>query len=104
MTPLSAPLRRCADCASPQLGPMLPDELWATIARRSDMLCLYCIERRLGRPLYESDLLHCPANAGWRDFDPARWAVEYGDDPAMADMYACLAGRIAFGRHRLGQK
>jgi hypothetical protein len=105
--PLAAamtPPKRCADCASHSLGPMLLDDLWAAIARPHDRLCLHCIERRLGRPLYESDLLHCPANAGWRDFDPALWAAELGDDPAMADVHAWWAARYALGRCRLGHK
>lgn len=52
-------------------GPMLHDEVWATIAAPEAFLCLACIEKRLGRGLTQDDLTSCPFNAGWIDFDGA---------------------------------
>jgi hypothetical protein len=52
-------------------GPVLHDELWATIADRHMLLCFDCIERRLGRSLTQADLTVCAFNAGWLSFDGA---------------------------------
>jgi len=49
-------------------GPILRDELWAAIAHEDAFLRLDCIERRLGRPLTQADLIPCPFNAGWISF------------------------------------
>jgi hypothetical protein len=79
----------CADCVSaPDLGPMLHDDVWLSIARDDEFLCLPCIEWRLGRPLTESDLVDCLFNAGWIAFDPANLDAQ----------------RFAFGRRRLGER
>lgn len=43
---------------------MLHDDLWLSIARKDELLCLPCIERRLGRLLTESDLTDCLFNEG----------------------------------------
>jgi hypothetical protein len=62
----------CQDCAQPEPdGPMLHDELWASIASECDFLCFDCIEKRLGRSLTQADLTICPFNAGWISFDGA---------------------------------
>ena len=57
-------------------GPILRDELWATIAKPTiakpdEFLCFDCIEKRLGRELTQADLKVCPFNAGWISFDGA---------------------------------
>jgi hypothetical protein len=54
-------------------GPVLHDELWATIAPpdTDGFLCFDCIEKRLGRGLTQADLKICPFNAGWISFDGA---------------------------------
>jgi hypothetical protein len=55
----------CSDCAAVRSGPQLPNELWATIAKPRELLCLDCTERRLGRQLTQGDLKVCVFNAGW---------------------------------------
>ena len=64
----------CQDCSEPVLaGPVLHDELWATVAPpdTDGFLCFACFEKRLGRPLTQADLQRCPFNAGWVEFDGA---------------------------------
>jgi hypothetical protein len=63
----------CCECdQSLPAGPVLHDELWATIARHPDAyLCFDCTETRLGRGLTQADLKVCPFNAGWISFDGA---------------------------------
>jgi hypothetical protein len=63
--------RCCDDCHLPEGGPMLHDDLWATIAEPHNFLCFGCTEKRLGRPLTQGDLIVCPFNAGWVNFDGA---------------------------------
>lgn len=67
--------RLCDDCRWPKdAGPMLRDEVWATIAKPGAYLCFACIESRLARPLTQADLTPCPFNAGWLPYatiDPA---------------------------------
>ena len=69
--------RCCDDCREPlPAGPILRDELWATIAKPTiakpdEFLCFDCIEKRLGRELTQADLKVCPFNAGWISFDGA---------------------------------
>ena len=54
--------RCCDDCRLPlPAGPVLHDELWATIAEPHTFLCLDCIEKRLGRQLTQGDLTMCPS-------------------------------------------
>jgi hypothetical protein len=61
----------CMDCAkdtdSAQEFYALRDDLWRMIVRRprrGGMLCLNCVERRLGRPLHRLDFKPVPVNAG----------------------------------------
>jgi hypothetical protein len=62
----------CQDCIQPvPAGPMLHDELWATIAEPDAFLCFDCIEKRLGRHLTQTDLIVCSFNAGWLEFSDA---------------------------------
>jgi hypothetical protein len=64
--------RCCDDCREPEPdGPMLRDELWATIAEPDAFLCFGCIEKRLGRRLTQADLTVCSWNAGWISFNGA---------------------------------
>jgi hypothetical protein len=68
--------RQCCDeCRQPlPQGPVLHDELWATIAQpdlEHAFLCFDCTEKRLGRGLTQADLKTCPFNAGWISFDGA---------------------------------
>lgn len=49
--------RVCEQCGDPNLGPMLENDLWATIARRKSLvLCGPCIEGRLGRKVQVWDM------------------------------------------------
>jgi hypothetical protein len=64
--------RCCDDCRLPEAGPMLRNDLWATIAETTYMfLCFDCIEKRLGRRLTQGHLTVCSFNAGWINFDGA---------------------------------
>ena len=59
----------CADCGPADLiGPMLRDDIWLSIARKDELLCMPCMERRSGRPLTESDLTGCQLNEGCPEF------------------------------------
>lgn len=49
-------LRGCDDCGGWGWGPMLHDELWLSIAKRTDLLCMGCMEKRLGRQIELADL------------------------------------------------
>ena len=64
--------RCCEDCDLPlPAGPVLHDDLWATIAKPKVFLCFGCTEKRLGRGLTQGDLTVCSFNAGWISFDGA---------------------------------
>src|SRR5262245_30265871 len=64
--------RCCDECHKPEdSGPMLHNDLWATIARPDELLCFACTEERLGRRLTQTDLTDCPFNAGWIPFNSA---------------------------------
>src|SRR5262249_34021493 len=68
-TPFFVPnYRDCDDCGRQTAGgPMLRDEVWATVAKSELFLCLPCTERRLGRPLTPEDTTKSFWNAGWID-------------------------------------
>lgn len=53
----------CEDCGNIPDCPMLEDETWYKVAEKPDLLCIPCVEARLGRPLQMTDLLDCPGNA-----------------------------------------
>jgi hypothetical protein len=54
----------CADCGHDRPGPVLHDDVWATIAAPDVLLCFACTEKRLGRRLLVRDLTVCPINIG----------------------------------------
>lgn len=70
---------RCVDCKGINQGYMLNFELWALLVKpreRHKLICLQCIEKRLGRPLILNDFLGFsigepipPINLGCFDFD-----------------------------------
>jgi hypothetical protein len=37
-------------------------EIWSTVTKQSGMLCISCLEKRLGRELQGEDFLECPLN------------------------------------------
>lgn len=41
---------------------MIKDEVWNTVANQFEMLCIRCLEQRLGRYLVSTDFLDCPLN------------------------------------------
>ena len=43
---------------------MLTHELWYGLGMSDGMLCISCVEKRLGRVLRPEDLLDCPLNNG----------------------------------------
>lgn len=49
----------CDECKGDVDMVILHDRLWETIARRDELLCVTCIEARLGRSLRISDLKDC---------------------------------------------
>lgn len=53
----------CEDCSWAGDSPMLHDKLWLTIARKDELLCTGCVEKRLGRHLQPDDLRVCPMNS-----------------------------------------
>jgi hypothetical protein len=60
----------CVDCGEHKDGEyyMVTDELWAAsgIAPHGGMLCLLCLERRIGRPLAGEDFTaKWPSKAAW---------------------------------------
>jgi len=68
---------RCVDCGEEKDGEyyMVPDELWAVSGMASDggMLCLACLERRIGRLLVVEDFTAlCPTQAAWQRHLAAR--------------------------------
>ncbi|WP_040478854.1 hypothetical protein [Mariniradius saccharolyticus] len=56
----------CADCGKYARKKdefyMLKDELWQAHGVGKGLLCIPCMERRLGRPLQPDDLQDVPAN------------------------------------------
>jgi len=53
----------CRVCGDLALDcPQRKDEVWETIAEKTDFLCLDHAEELLGRPINVSDLAPCPAN------------------------------------------
>lgn len=60
---------KCIDCKKSTLDSeggkdyyMLTHGLWDKFGAGDEMLCMTCIESRLGRKLIKSDLLCCPLN------------------------------------------
>lgn len=45
---------------------MVRDELWLAHFNAKEIACLECFERRLGRPLDDTDLTDVPINAWWK--------------------------------------
>jgi hypothetical protein len=51
------------------------DEIWNSVVTKEDndiMLCIGCLEKRMGRQLNNSDFKRCPANiiVGWDEKSP----------------------------------
>jgi hypothetical protein len=70
-------LFRCVDCGEDKDGEyyMVADELWAASGLGPDdgMLCLVCLERRIGRRLAIGDFTAlCPTTAAWQRHLAAR--------------------------------
>lgn len=58
-------LCRCADCRVQTLSHeyyMVKDAVWRAGAREHELLCIGCLERRLGRMLMARDFTSCPVN------------------------------------------
>lgn len=54
---------RCSECGEFPDCPQLKDEVWATIAKPNELLCIEHAEDRLRRTIEPEDLQECPANA-----------------------------------------
>lgn len=57
-----SPRYRCADCGWGADAPMLKDNVWLSIARKDEVLCIGCTERRLNRRLLPVDFRRCLMN------------------------------------------
>jgi hypothetical protein len=65
----------CKDCKRINHPYMLTFELWKKVCdNRKDILCLYCVENRLGRKLTSEDFLpNVPINNGCFGFFSYLW-------------------------------
>jgi hypothetical protein len=77
-------LFRCVDCGEEKDGEYytVADEVWdaSGLAPNGGMLCLACLERRIGRLLVFDDFTAlCPSAAAWRGHLAARAPVLVGD-------------------------
>ena len=57
----------CYDCKRVILfeGYMLDNDLWLSVARKDENLCIGCLEKRLGRRLVHGDFQNIPYNFGF---------------------------------------
>jgi len=57
----------CSECKGSTLyeGYMLDEDLWLTVAKKDENLCIGCLERRLGRRLTPNDFQNIPYNFGF---------------------------------------
>ena len=58
------PDSNCNDCDRYGLGYMIKDEIWSEAVGESPVryLCLWCVEKRLGRPVQLDDIDDAPIN------------------------------------------
>lgn len=61
--------RLCDDCKGFNPGYMLNNNVWSTVARSKAIICVSCIQKRLGRPLKPQDFSKAPINYGIFGFD-----------------------------------
>lgn len=58
----------CTDCKENTFAKkeyyMLHDEVWCSVASKFEMLCVSCLEKRLGRSLNMNDFVPMPINYG----------------------------------------
>jgi hypothetical protein len=54
----------CADCGMNTFYEyyMVHDELWDSVSKSEEMLCILCLEARLGFKLSKKDFTDCPIN------------------------------------------
>ena len=65
----------CRDCKIDTLSEyyMVHDETWGHVGdARDDLLCIGCLERRLGRRLYAEDFTQAPINRPAYSWDDSR--------------------------------
>ena len=90
---------RCVDCGADKDGEyyMVSDELWAAsgMAPNGGMLCLACLEQRIGRRLVKEDFTAlCPTLAAWRRHLAARnmvYPANHGAAPHQLSLDICMA-------------
>jgi hypothetical protein len=62
----------CVDCGKPTFQTtdyyMVKNELWKRFGVGEEMLCISCLEKRMGRKLTKEDLLDCPLNMSINEF------------------------------------
>lgn len=63
----------CKDCGKNTFNSdtdyyMLTEELWQKFGVENGMLCIICIEHRIGRKLKPEDLIDCLVNTGWNPY------------------------------------
>jgi hypothetical protein len=67
------PKRLCSDCKkdvykNPRDYFLVTDEVWAKYGVGRDMLCMTCLEERMGRRLERADIHDCPVSAEWNPY------------------------------------
>jgi hypothetical protein len=69
----------CVDCGKNTFQTddyyMVTHELWQKYGVGEGMLCVGCIEKRIGHKLTREDLLNCPLNT---DINPAMMKIWHG--------------------------
>ena len=63
----------CRDCGKntaddPKDYYMIRNDLWAKYGVAKGMLCMECIETRIGRKLTKKDLTNCIVNISWNPY------------------------------------
>lgn len=62
----------CVDCNKDTMNSvdyyMVTDAVWEKHGVGNDMLCIGCIEKRIGHKLKANDLVHCPVNLHYNPY------------------------------------
>lgn len=67
----------CDGCKDKNCPYMIKHSLWKKVAKDNDfLLCLFCVESRLGRKLYKRDFIEAPINLGIFGFHYSIWTKQ----------------------------
>jgi hypothetical protein len=86
---------------------MLRRELWRKVCRFNDMLCIGCVEDRLGRKLVRADFNLEETFAGAKQFPPSRrlkqrLSVSHGKSERVNSALAVSRSMLALLAHAFG--